>query len=116
MVYAKEIEFKGICFIFGLMACYSIISIIFKASDNGYQHKYWSYFTKYTMPIFLMHTIFAASLRAVLLKVGITNSFVHILMGLVITFMGSIMAMKIFELLRPLDFFVYPSKYLKFKK
>jgi hypothetical protein len=38
------------------------------------------------MLIFLMHTIFAAMLRSVLIKVGVENAFVHVTLGVLIRF------------------------------
>ena len=52
--------------------------------------------TKYIMPIFLMQTIFAAGFRIVLLKLGITTAWMHILGGIMITFVGPSVAAMIY--------------------
>lgn len=67
------------------------------------------------MPIFLMHTIFAAGIRSVLFKLGITNSAIHIVLGLIITFIGPIIATVLMEKLH-LDFLLYPLKYTEKSK
>lgn len=47
---------------------------------------------EYFMPIYVMHTIFAAGLRIILLKAGITSAITHVLLGLVISFVGPVIA------------------------
>ena len=73
------------------------------------------FFAKYTIPIFLMHTIFATGIRSVLFKLRITNSIIHILFGLIITFIGPVIAAVIMEKTH-LDFLLYPLKYIKIPK
>ena len=41
-----------------------------------------NFISKYTFPIYLMHTIFSASIRIVLLKIGIYNFYIHFVLGL----------------------------------
>ena len=41
---------------------------------------------KYILPVFLMHTIFAAAFRSILLKVGIHYLAVHIIVGAIVSF------------------------------
>ena len=62
-----------------------------------------------------MHTIFAAGLRAVLLKIGIMNSVVHIVLGIAVSFVGPIIAIEIMKRMK-LDIFVYPANYIKIPK
>ena len=109
------IPFPFVSFALTLLACCSIIGIMKTIFEDGMQKKNWSFGTRYTMPIFLMHTLFAAPLRSVLLKVGITNLVAHVALGLVISFAGPIIAMLIMERIKPLDFVVYPNRYLKYK-
>ena len=73
--------------------------------------KMMGFLAKYTMPIFLMHTLFAASLRAVLLKIGIKNAVVHVVLGLGISFAGPIIAAWIMKKTKLLEFFLYPNKF-----
>lgn len=68
--------------------------------------------SKYTMPIFLMHTIMAAALRAALLRIGVTNGIIHISVGLIVSFGGPILAAYIMEKTIWLEFFLYPNKVL----
>lgn len=67
------------------------------------------------MPVFLMHTIFAAGLRALLCKIGIENAIVHILFGIVISFLGPILVAFIIEKIKWLSWILYPNKLFKIK-
>lgn len=68
--------------------------------------------SQYTMAIYLMHTIFAAGIRALLMKLGITNAWIHVAAGLTASFAGPIIAAEIMRRMN-LDFFIYPGKYMK---
>ena len=65
------------------------------------------------MPVFLMHTIFAAGLRSILVKMGIYDPFIHVTAGILFSFLGPAAAMKIMEKLKWPVFFVYPLKVLR---
>lgn len=95
----------------GVLACTAVILLV--ASYEEMLGKTLGFLTKYTMPIFLMHTLFAAPLRAVLLRIGITNAIVHVVLGLGISFAGPIIAAWIFKKVKWLEFFLYPNKFLK---
>jgi len=68
---------------------------------------------RYTMPIFLIHSIFAATLRSVLLKVGITNVVIHITCGIAISIFGPVIAARVMKKTKYLEFFIYPGKFIK---
>lgn len=99
----------------GALACFGIIGTIGWMFEKNTQLPLLSSFAKYTMPIFLMHTIFAAGVRAVLLKIGITNSALHIIAGIIASFVLPVIAQIIMEKIH-LDFVIYPLKYIKLKK
>lgn len=61
------------------------------------------------MPIFLMHTIFAAGTRVVLVKMNISNVFIHISLGLCVSFIGPIISAIIMHKSKYLEFFINPS-------
>ena len=107
LAFWKEGHFPGVELILGMIACSGVLLLAVPLSekiDLGCA-------ARYTMPIFLMHTIFAAGLRAVLFKLGIDSSVIHVISGLAISFAGPIMAEIVMERLK-LDFLLYPSKYL----
>lgn len=72
IVYVTDIHSSAVSFAMGLLACTAVILLVAGFEDKCSRGM--SFLAKYTMPIFLMHTLFAAPLRSVLLKVGITNA------------------------------------------
>lgn len=105
-----NIQNSAISFALGLMACAAMILLVAGLEDKS--GKAMRFLAKYTMPIFLMHTLFAAPLRSMLLKIGITNAVVHVLLGLGISFAGPIIAVWIMKKTKWLEFFLYPNKFL----
>lgn len=114
-VYLFGITHGHVSFVLGLLACASIILLIGILYKNGKQTLIFGYLAKYTMPIFLMHTLFAAPLRTVLFKLGIQTASIHVVLGLIISFVGPIIAAMIMKKSKWLEFFLYPNKFIKVK-
>jgi len=95
----------------GLLGCTAVLMIMISLE----QMKALDWLGRYTMPIFLMHTIFAATLRVVLLKIGVGSTVVHVFAGIAISFIGPIIAIEIMKKIK-LDFLVYPGKLMKKRK
>ena len=110
-VYMMGIRNDAVSFAMGLLACVSVILMV--ADYEAKFGKCMDFLAKYTMPIFLMHTLFAAPTRSVLLKMGVTNAVVHVVLGLSISFAGPIIAAWIMKKTKWLEFFVYPNKFIK---
>lgn len=111
MVYTAEISSSAVSFVMGLLACVAVIMMV-----AGYEEKFgrgMDFLAKYTMPIFLMHTLFAAPLRSVLIKIGIESAVIHVVLGLVISFAGPIIAAWIMKKTKWLEFFLYPNKFIR---
>lgn len=72
VVYTAEISGSMISFIMGLLACVAVILMV--ADFEEMFSRGMDFLAKYTMPIFLMHTLFAAPLRSVLLKESYVGS------------------------------------------
>jgi hypothetical protein len=68
VVYAFDVNFKGMSFVMGIIGCSSVIITVCYLCRDNIQNYVMGFMAKYTMPIFLMHTIFAATLRGVLLR------------------------------------------------
>ncbi len=98
-------------FFIGITACLAVlcIAIYFETPDKKPLLKRVS---GYIMPLFLLHTIFAAGLRAVLIKIGVENPAVHIISGLVISFIGPIITAELAYKFKFIDFFFNPTKYI----
>ena len=110
-VYMMGIRNDAVSFAMGLLACVAVILMV--ADYEAKFGKCMDFLAKYTMPIFLMHTLFAAPTRSVLLKMGVTNAVVHVVLGLSISFAGPIIAAWIMKKTKWLEFFVYPNKFIK---
>lgn len=111
VVYTVEIGSSVISFTMGLVACVAVILMV-----ADFEKKFgrgMDFLAKYTMPIFLMHTLFAAPMRSILMKIGIENAVIHVVLGLGISFAGPIMAACIMKKTKWLEFFLYPNKFIR---
>ena len=112
-VYRGTIQSNAISFMMGMLACVTVV--ILSASCERKFGRLMDFVAKYTMPIFLMHTLFAAPVRSILMKVGTENAAVHVVLGLGISFAGPIIAAWIMKKTKWLEFFLYPIARLKNK-
>lgn len=115
-VYRLHVNSASIKLILGLLACTSVIVLFIVWFKKGIQNQVFGFWAKYTMPVFVMHTIFAAAVRSMLLKIGIEESVIHVAVGIVVSFGGPILAAKIMEKVSWLDFFLYPNKYVNINR
>ena len=111
IVYVTDMHKSLISFSLGILACISILLIV--ADFKTGLGKWSDFLAKYTMPIYLMHTLFAAPMRSALLKISIGNAVIHVVLGLGISFVGPIIAARIMEKTKWLEFFLYPNKIIK---
>lgn len=100
-------------FLLGVLGCGWILLMEVNLFSNGRHFAPFDFLAQYTMPIFLMHTIFAASFRAVLLKIGVDQTAVHVIGGVAVSFAGPIVAAMLMKKSKWLEFFLYPQKFLK---
>lgn len=112
-VYVREIRWNGTDFLLGVAACAAIVTGMASLYKSRQQDKIFEFLVRYTLPIFLMHTLFAAPIRIILLKASIGNSIVHMVAGIGISFAGPIVAAEMMTRIGHLDFFLYPGRYLK---
>lgn len=114
-VYIIGIDHGVISFLLGLLACFAVITLMEKIYENRKQSAAFGILAKYTMPIFLMHTLFAAPLRTVLFKLGIQSAVIHVILGISISFIGPVVAAVIMKKTKWLEFFLYSGKFIKMK-
>lgn len=103
-------------FLLGAMACFAVVILSINYTNQHKNNRLFVLLSRYTMPIFLMHTLFAAPFRIVLMKVGIRNAYVHIALGITISIAGPIIAAEIMRKTNWLEIFVYPEKVIKYKR
>mgnify|MGYP005756590609 CR=1 FL=1 len=103
------IENGFIGFGLGVLACFSVIGIVMSGSKQSW------WLSQYTMPIFLMHTLFAAPLRTVLFKLGIQNAIIHVVLGIGISIVGPTVAGMVMKKMKWPEFFLYSGKFIKVK-
>ncbi|MBR3019905.1 MAG: acyltransferase [Clostridia bacterium] len=109
VVYKMENGF--ISFAMGLAACLAVIMMAYSCNEQ----KGLTFLSKYTMPIFLMHTLFAALTRIVLLKININSPAIHLAAGIIMSFAGPILAAIIMKHLK-IDWILSPRIKLKSKE
>ena len=71
--------------------------------------KYVLFSRKNTLPVFLMHTIFAAGIRSALCRIGITNLAVHMILGIAGSIFLPVAATEIMRKFRWMYFFINPG-------
>lgn len=115
LLYRKDGYMNAVGFVLGMLACYSIIVLMIVIFKDRGQNPFFRVIAKYTMPIFLMHILFAAPLRIILLKLGIQNAVVHVVLGVGISFLGPMAAAFVMSKTKWLEFFLYPGKVIKIR-
>lgn len=111
LIAGYQLESRIISTLMGLLGCIATILLalnMHRAENVGLKE-----LVPFMMPVFLMHTIFAAGLRIVLIKFGVYHVLPHVLFGTIISFAGPIFAARIMEHFR-LDILLYPGKYIHF--
>lgn len=109
IVYSYTEWNDAIAFLMGVFGCVSVLLVALTMKLSG---KATGILSKYTFPVFLMHTIFAAGLRTVLFKFSISNSVIHIVLGLIISFVGPVIVAAILAKLKYPEFLIYPNKFV----
>lgn len=111
--YGYRATFSAWTILLGTLACLGF-SILFKYLEaGGVVIKSVTVLSMYTFPIYLLHTIYAASIRTFLIFIGIRNIPVHVVLGIVFGFYGSILTAFLFHKLVYPEFVFYPWKVIK---
>ena len=71
---------------------------------------------KYSFQIYLLHTIFTAGTRIILIRLNITQWWIHVLLGTACGLMFSVLAAVISKKVKFLNFFFFPAKAYALKK
>lgn len=73
----------------------------------------WKLVAKYMLQIYLLHTIFAAGIRIVLLKLGINSFWIHLPFGIVFSIVPAVVCGLIADRIKFLNVFFYPVKTIR---
>ena len=87
-------------------------SILFISMLQGFRPitKFLEFMNKYSFQIYLLHTIFTAGTRIILIHLHITQWWIHIVIGTVCGIVFSVLAAMIAKKVRFLNFFFFPTK------
>lgn len=103
-------------FCVGVLACLCVLSGSVWIGPKLARSKAFLFCREETMPVYLMHTICAAPVRIALLRVGVHVVGPQVVLGFAASCFGPALVMYLMERLKPLDFIVYPTRYVSFKR
>lgn len=111
--YRQGIDNEPLRFMMTILACTSVVTLTAANEDRIDRSRVLRLLTRYTLPIYLMHTLIAAPVRIVLLKVGIMNAVVHVVLGLLASIAGPMLAAVIMRRLKYPEFLLYPTRFVR---
>jgi hypothetical protein len=103
----KQPVFKDVMFLFGIYASVLLIALVGQWKPI---ERFLLFVNKYSFQIYLLHTIFTAGIRVVLVRVGMTNWVIHVVVGLICGLFFSVLAAWIANKTKWLDLLFFPSK------
>lgn len=113
LIICGKIEVSGVKEVMMLVGIYaSIMLISFVQNTKGFSD-FLAFMNKYSFQIYLLHTIFTAGARIVLLRFGIANWVVHVLVGTILGIACPVVAAIIAKKVPVLDYFFFPTKIFK---
>ena len=95
----------------GVLASVGCVNILTR--DKAVINGVWKYASKYMLQIYLLHTICAAGIRIVLLKIGVAHLLPHLLFGIVFSYVLPVICAVIAERVTILNVFFFPVKTVK---
>lgn len=105
--------FKEFMILFGI---YSSILFISLLEEVKFISRFLLFVNKYSLQIYLLHTIFTAGIRIILIRINVTEWWIHVILGTVCGLFFSVLASFIAEKLKILNFFFFPIKTVKILK
>ena len=83
--YSVENTNRGLQFLIAALFVYSIITLAVNAKELQKYASFFSNMGRFFMPVYVLHTICAAGIRSILLKLGIDSLCINMIIGLVIS-------------------------------
>lgn len=116
LIFLQRIEaplMKELMIVYGIYASILLISMLQTVKPIG---RFLLFINRYSFQIYLLHTIFTAGIRIVLIRLNITSWWIHIIVGTLVGLFCSVLAAKIASKVRVLNFFFFPTKAFVKKK
>ena len=104
---------KEIMILFGIYSSIMFISILQCCKPVAL---FLNFVNKYSFQIYLLHTIFTAGIRIILLRMNIAQWWIHVLLGIACGLVFSVLAAVIAKKVKFLNFFFFPAKAYALKK
>lgn len=104
---------KEIMILFGIYSSIIFISLLQHYEPVAH---FLDFVNKYSFQIYLLHTIFTAGIRIILLRMNIAEWWIHILLGTACGLAFSVLTAKIAKKVKFLNFFFFPAKVYTLKK
>lgn len=108
--YGYRANFTAWTLLLGTLACLGFCMLFRFIEATGFESRLVKLLVKYTFPVYLLHTIYAASIRTLLIFVGIKRLWIHVVLGLMAGVFGSLFTAWLFEKLVIPEFVFYPWK------
>lgn len=98
----------------GIIASITLVSLLVK---NAYVERFLLYISRYSFPIYLLHTFFTAGARILMQKAGMHNYWVHVAAGMLLGVAPPLLAAIIMEKTGWMNIVLYPTQtYKKLKQ
>ena len=104
---------KEIMILFGIYSSIMLISVLQYCKIVAY---FLDFVNKYSFQIYLLHTIFTAGIRIILLRMNIGQWWLHVILGTACGLIFSVLAAVIAKKVKFLNFFFFPAKAYTLKK
>ncbi len=105
--------FKEFMLLFGIWASILLLSMLQSCKPLT---RFFDFVNRYSFQIYLLHTIFTAGIRIVLLRLHVGQWWIHVLVGTLFGLFCSVFAAQIAQKVKFLNFFFFPSKTLPCSK
>ena len=93
-----------------LLGIYASILLISMLRNCKVIDRFLSFMNRYSFQIYLLHTIFTAGIRIVLVRINVTQWWIHVPIGTVCGIAFSVLSAIIAKRIKFLDFLFYPTK------
>ncbi len=104
---------KEFMILFGIYASILFISMLQNLKPGA---RFLDFVNRYSFQIYLLHTIFTAGIRILLIRANVTQWWIHVLVGTIFGLACSVLAAKIAEKVKFLNFFFFPAKIIAPKR